>query len=324
MKSARGRWFLAVRSASALLLSMAIGCGGGGGDPAGDPVIDCTPLLSNGPQAVMAGTVDSGEYPWVAALVFRASASGPWVTRCSGSLVAPDLVLTAAHCGVYYSGLPAGRVGVTFDTVLGASSPVVTGTFIAHPDFALDKTRDFAVVRLDQPVSGITPATVAPPNLLQVLKDGGRLVGAHFEAVGYGIDAVTARDHSCGQVVDWTGSGTRRIASGAYVSLSTAQLLIDMSAAQGHGGSCYGDSGGPHVFPGTAIVVSNTQGGDDWCLMTDDTIRVDTSVVQSFVGQYATLPQDVPMCRPGVGALRVPVADVLVALDAGATFGDCP
>jgi hypothetical protein len=320
MKAARGRWFLAMRSASVLLLSMVNGCGGGGGEP----VVDCTPLLLKSPQAIMGGTVDSGTYPWVAALVFRSTAGGPWVSRCSGSLVAPDLVLTAAHCGVYFSGLPAGHMGVTFDAVVGASSHVVTGTFIAHPDFALDTTRDFAVVRLDQPVSGIVPATVAPPNLLQVLKDGGRLVGAHFEAVGYGIDAVTARDRSCGKVVDRTGNGTRRIASGAYVSMSTTQLLIDMSAAQGHGGSCYGDSGGPHVLPGTAIVVSNTQGGDDWCLATDDTSRVDTSVVQSFLGQYAVLPQDIPMCRPGVGAVRVPVADVLVALNAGATFGDCP
>jgi secreted trypsin-like serine protease len=321
MKAARGRWFLAMRSAAVLLLSSVTGCGGGGSDPVVDP---CTPLVSMAPQAVMEGTVDSGAYPWVAALVFRSSASGPWVTRCSGSLVAPDLVLTAAHCGAYYSGLPAGRVGVTFDTVLSASSQVVTGTFIAHPDFPLDKTRDFAVLRLDQPIGGITPATVAPPSLLQVLKDGGRLIGTHFETVGYGINAVTARDHSCGHVVDWTGSGTRRIASGAYISLSTTHLLLDMSAAQGDGGGCYGDSGGPHVFPGTAIVVSNTQGGDAWCLSTDDTIRVDTSVVQSFLGQYATLLQDIPMCQPGVGAVRVLVADVLAAMDAGATFGDCP
>jgi hypothetical protein len=321
MKAARGRWSLAMRSASVLLLTVVHGCGGGSDAPVVDP---CSPLSSTTPQAVMAGTADSGGYPWVAAIVFRPSASGPWVTRCSGSLVAPDLVLTAAHCGVYYSGLPAGRVGVTFDSVLGASPNVVTGTFVAHPDFALDRTRDFAVVRLDQPVSGIMPATVAPPDLLQVLKDGGRLAGAHFEAVGYGINAVTARDQACGRVVDWTGSGTRRIASGAYVSMSTTQLLIDMSAAQGHGGGCYGDSGGPHVFPGTAIVVSNTQGGDAWCLTTDDTIRLDTSVVQTFLGQYATLAQDIPMCQPGVGAARIPVADVLVALNAGAAFGDCP
>ena len=47
-----------------------------------------------------------------------------------------------------------------------------------------------------------------------------------------------------------------------------------MNEATGDGGTCYGDSDGPHFLG--SVVVSVTVTGDVWCKATDKTYRVDT------------------------------------------------
>src|SRR5215208_4852965 len=67
-------------------------------------------VLSTGAGAIVYGTLDSG-HPNVGALLrLSARADGTWQT-CSGTLIAPNVFLTAAHCDQGLS-----RVTVTFDT----------------------------------------------------------------------------------------------------------------------------------------------------------------------------------------------------------------
>jgi hypothetical protein len=61
-----------------------------------------------------------------------------------------------------------------------------------------------------------------------------------------------------------------------------------MNPSTGDGGTCYGDSGGPH-FLGTTVV-SVTVTGDRYCRATDKTYRVDTPTARSFLGLYVALP----------------------------------
>ena len=53
------------------------------------------------------------------------------------------------------------------------------------------------------------------------------------------------------------------------------QLSSEMNPSTGSGGTCYGDSGGPHFLGDTDMVVSLTVTGDAWCRATDVTYRLD-------------------------------------------------
>jgi hypothetical protein len=56
------------------------------------------------------------------------------------------------------------------------------------------------------------------------------------------------------------------------------------------GGTCYGDSGGPHFLGDSNKVLSLTVTGNAWCRATDVTYRLDTDSARSYLGQFVNLP----------------------------------
>ena len=62
--------------------------------------------------------------------------------------------------------------------------------------------------------------------------------------------------------------------------------------ATGSGGTCYGDSGGPHFLGGvdSTLEVALTVTGDATCKSTDIDFRLDTQAARSFLKDYVTLP----------------------------------
>jgi secreted trypsin-like serine protease len=79
-----------------------------------------------------------------------------------------------------------------------------------------------------------------------------------------------------------------------FLSLTKAWLTLAMTQANGNGGTCYGDSGGPHFIhlngQETNIVVSLTVLGDAPCVATDKTYRTDTPAARAFLANFVTLP----------------------------------
>ena len=145
------------------------------------------------------------------------------------------------------------------------------------------KTYDIAVVVFDKAVRGIQPAKLPTLNYLSTLT-AQQLKSTTFVAAGYG----TVRDTKQGahQALYW--DPTRRFATQTANSLTAAWLTLSMNQATGDGGTCYGDSGGPH-FIGD-MVVSITVTGDVWCKASDKTCRVDTQVARDFLDDFVSLP----------------------------------
>src|SRR3954451_12564781 len=104
--------------------------------------------------AITNGTADGNGHPNVGGLVAaQAYSDGTW-TYCSGTLVAPTVFLTAAHCE------EGARVTVSFDTAYEDGDKTYTGTWHADPAYTKSQSdpHDIAVVVFAKPVRGITPA----------------------------------------------------------------------------------------------------------------------------------------------------------------------
>jgi hypothetical protein len=58
------------------------------------------------------------------------------------------------------------------------------------------------------------------------------------------------------------------------------------------GGTCFGDSGGPHFLgdAGSNLLVSTTITGDAMCRATDKTYRLDTASARAFLDDFVVLP----------------------------------
>lgn len=242
-------------------------------------------LLSLGAAPVAAivyGQQDvNNEYDNVGAIV--ADFEGDLFSVCTGTLIDVNVVLTAAHC------LLGERMAVTFDNVLEedvADNDLHWGDAIGHEDFACcgaNDTFDVAVILLDDPIATITPADLPTANALGAMS-AKQLKSALFETAGYGA----ARDTRTTAFQALFPDPVRRYATQTVNSLTTAWLTLSMNEATGNGGTCFGDSGGPHFLGDTVMSITVT--GDRWCKSTDKTYRVDTPVALEFLGRFVTLP----------------------------------
>jgi len=240
-------------------------------------------------QAITFGQPDGDEHPNVGAMIVQLD--GDYYLFCSGTLIAPDVFLTAAHCTAAAAsyGADPHDVYVTFDPN-AETGMLHRGTYYLNPAYGHDMhdANDVAVIILDEaiPNTEIEPAELPPAGLLTDMKDNHQLKGQQFVTVGYG----TLRDDKTGGPAALDGSGVRYYAEQTFLALKPFWLQISMNPSTGSGGTCYGDSGGPHFLAGTDMVVSLTVTGDAWCRATDVTYRLDTDSARSYLGQFVGLP----------------------------------
>jgi hypothetical protein len=216
--------------------------------------------------AVTNGQPDGDDHPYVGLLVFDVAPGAPaW--RCSGSLIAPNVVLTAGHCT---DGAVSARVW--FDerlqdddgSFLVPDYPfggvvAIEGTPHTNPGFCIGcgnglpgfALRDVGVVVLDEPVFMDQMAVLPGAGLVDTLKNK-----TDIDYVGYGVQE---QIHGGGPPF-WTGLRNRMYATGKLVSgnfVHSAEFMrLSLNPGGGKGGTCFGDSGGPGLLGGTDTVLS--------------------------------------------------------------------
>jgi V8-like Glu-specific endopeptidase len=251
-------------------------------------------LIAGSAGAVLSGTADTANrFSNVGALQLKVD--NDWFQFCSGTLVRPNVVLTAAHCTDFLvdvgpDGLGPDDMRITFDPE--QDGPYYTVDHIAvHPDwftqpggqgnskhgFLAPPAEDIALVFLDSTVAGVTPAPIAGPTYLAGLD----LTKATFTTVGYGADGfVTGTVISNHPIVLDDGIRSYRdvTAITEHDAFPDRFLKITQSV-------CFGDSGGPLFHNGT-VVALNTWTFSPRCTGPNLEYRVDSAAARSFLAAH--------------------------------------
>ena len=243
-------------------------------------------LLGGSPaSAVVGGTDDTtGRFPNVG--VLQLQDGGEWFDYCSGTLVRPDVVMTAAHCVDF---LDPDHIRVSFDAAPNAGSTYYYADHVAiHPAwlaagpcFGNSKHaclepghEDIALIWLQEDVTGITPAPFADRGYLDSL----RLTSQTFTVVGYGVDKFVTGSLLANHpvvIVDGIRSYRNVTAITKQDAFPDRYLKVTKSV-------CFGDSGGPVFHRGT-IVALNTWTFSTRCDGPNLEYRVDSAPAQAFL-----------------------------------------
>lgn len=246
-------------------------------------------------RAITYGFVDSANaFSNTGAFVVRSNATGEIFPFCSGSLITPNVFLTAAHCISFFENElePAGFTAfVSFDGSMGFGDLTSNQTtlldisdLVINPRFThrQNDPGDIGVVILESNVVGATPATLPECGLLNDLARRNGLKSAVFTNVGYGV-----QNRVVGGGVPFfqdLNPIPRMFSFSSFNALNKGYLRLSQNPATGNGGACFGDSGGP-VFmtvDNEEIEVAIVITGDVVCQSTNVVYRLDTSSTQNF------------------------------------------
>ena len=245
-------------------------------------------------NAITFGQYDGDAHPYVGMLV-TVLPDGTFGHVCSGTKVPAaagleyDVFLTAAHCVAWFP-----EDAVRYVTFEHDQYPFDIGTnFIKaeraefDPLFRGFGIHDLAVVLLpEDSTADIEPAEMAPLGLLDELNDKNGLKDQHFVAVGYGY----SRQEKTGGPNAFIWEFIRQNATGSFNALTKTWLHISMNPSTGDGGSCYGDSGGPHLLGDSDMIVAVIAMGDAVCRSADMPSRIDTEEAYWFLSEFVDLP----------------------------------
>lgn len=260
-------------------------------------------LAASSVRAITYGFVDtSNVFSNVGSFIVR-EPGGKIFPLCTGTLIAPDVFLTASHCTSYFENVlaPSGYTAfVTFDNPIpfgdstsGSTNLIPVNQVVTNPDFnqRQNDPKDVAVLLVTaSDTLGITPATLPTAGLLDQLSAQNGLKDAVFTPVGYGLqNRVTGGGPPFYQDLNPV---PRMYAFSSFNALNGGFVRLSQNPATGNGGTCFGDSGGPNFLnvSSTRILAAITVTGDAVCRSTNAPYRMDTDSARQFLSSYVTLP----------------------------------
>lgn len=200
--------------------------------------------------------------PWVVSIWYAKTTDDDSIQICTGSLIAPDVVLTAAHC-VLSTGYF--HIQTHADTLLKSDYKFheVNSAWKSPRYSAKRLINDFGLLKLTKPIEDIKPIPFATSSQLKA-SDALR----SFKLYGWGVnqDGEDANYLGTANLTNQASSATKlfktafnpktMIAAGKYISKERV-----------YAGACNGDSGGPlvGVLSGVETVVGVTSFGKTGC-----------------------------------------------------------
>jgi Ca2+-binding RTX toxin-like protein len=250
------------------------------------------------PRIVGGNTTTIAEWPWQAAITLNPAFNpGDGFDRqiCGGSLVAPRIIITAAHC-VHDGGFdpPSNFASITGRTTLSNSSQ---GQEIAWSDFfffvdgsgqplfdpnTMDWDVVFARLSSPSPSSNSTPIQIAGANEASFWAPGNENAWATgWGSILFGTSGSdTLREVNIDRIADSScGAPT------SYGSDFHPETMVCAGEMAGGQDACQGDSGGPLVTP---------VGGGAFRLIGDTSFGIGCAL-PNFPGVYGRVAED-PMC----------------------------
>lgn len=245
---------------------------------------------------IVGGTPDTAvptKYPNVGLIEVYGLFGDFWMPACTGTVIAPKVVVTAGHCTIYVDLgiLPPAAVRVSFDpapqTIYYPARPAPTyyvvtaavtepaylarGPMLSGSAAEMGAVPDVGVLRLADAVP-VPPAPLVTPGALADAK------GAVVTKVGYGYNGFARGAWGTPNAVPEI-DGYR-----SYVDSTVVESHDAVSARflKTSSGSCFGDSGGPSFLDGRVAAVGS-YAASRTCSSTGYSTRLDTPEVQAFL-----------------------------------------